>query len=73
MESLFIKVASLHLSADKIIKKRLRHRCFLANIAKFLRTPILKNLCKQLLLNMRNSRKVRVYLVAYILIYQGKH
>ena len=31
-----------------IIKKRLQHRCFPVNIAKFLRTPILKNICKQL-------------------------
>ena len=30
------------------IKKRLQHRCFLVNIAKFLRTPILKNLGERL-------------------------
>ena len=30
-------------------EKRLQHRCFLVNIAKFLRTPILKNICEQLL------------------------
>ena len=30
--------------------KRHQHRCFPVNIAKFLRTPILKNIWKQLLL-----------------------
>ena len=32
------------------IKKELQHRYFLAKFTKFLRTPILKNICKQLLL-----------------------
>ena len=32
------------------IKKRLQHRCFPVNIAQFLRTPTLKNVCDQLLL-----------------------
>ena len=32
------------------IKKRLQNRCFPVSIAKFLRTPILKNICKQLTL-----------------------
>ena len=30
------------------IKKRLQHRCFPVNIGKFLRTPILENICEQL-------------------------
>ena len=30
------------------IKKRLQHRCFPVNIAKFSRTPILKNICERL-------------------------
>ena len=34
--------------ACNFIKKRLQHSCFPVNIAKFLRTPILKNICKQL-------------------------
>ena len=34
------------------IKKRLQHMCFPVNIAKFLRTPILKNICKRLLLHL---------------------
>ena len=39
------------LQACNLLKKRLQHRCFLVNIAKFLRTPILKNICKRLLLS----------------------
>ena len=38
------------LLACKFIKKRLQHRCFLANIAKFLRTAFLKNFSERLLL-----------------------
>ena len=30
------------------IKKRLQLRCFPMNIAKFLRTPVLKNICERL-------------------------
>ena len=37
-------------AAATLIKKRLQHRCFPANIAKFLRTAILKNICERLLL-----------------------
>ena len=29
-----------------VISKRLQHRCFPVNIGKFLRTPILKNICE---------------------------
>ena len=39
------------LQACNFIKKRLQHRCFLGNVAKFLRTPILKNTCERLLLS----------------------
>ena len=41
LESLFIKVASLE--AYKLIKKGFQHRCFLMNIANFLRKFYLKN------------------------------
>ena len=34
----------------KFLKNTLRHRCFPVNIAKFLRTPILKSICERLLL-----------------------
>ena len=30
------------------IKKRVQHRCFPVNIAKFLKTPILRNVCERL-------------------------
>ena len=36
--------------ACNFIKKTLQHRCFPMNIAKFLRTPILRNIWEQLLL-----------------------
>ena len=35
-------------------KKRLQNRCFPMNIAKFLRTLILNNICKRLLLGVAN-------------------
>ena len=48
LESLFNKAADL--LACNVIKKRLQHRCFIVNIAKSLRTPILKINCERLLL-----------------------
>ena len=38
------------LQACNFIKKKLQHRCFLENTAKFLRAAILKNICERLLL-----------------------
>ena len=38
--------------AGNLIKKRLQHRCFPVNIAKFVVTPVLKNSCVWLLLKM---------------------
>ena len=38
-----------------VIQKRFQHRCFPVNIAKFLRTPILKNICEWLLLVILES------------------
>ena len=38
------------LQACNFIKKRIQNRCFLVKFAKFLRTPILKNMCERLLL-----------------------
>ena len=40
----------IKLQKRKVIKKKLQHRCFPVNIAKFLTTPILKNICERLLL-----------------------
>ena len=48
LESVFNKVAGL--KASNIIKNRLQHRCFPVKFAKFLRTPILNNICERLLL-----------------------
>ena len=42
------------LEACNFTKKRLQHRCCPVNIAKFLRTLILKNICKRLLLCQQN-------------------
>ena len=46
--SLFNKVAGL--PSCSFIEKRLQHRCFPVNIAKNLIAPILKDICKWLLL-----------------------
>ena len=48
LESLFDKVAVIQPS--NFNKERLQHRCFPVNIANFLKTPILKNICERLLL-----------------------
>ena len=47
LEPLFNKIAGLN--ACIFIQKRHQHRLFPDNIAKFFRTPILKNLCERLL------------------------
>ena len=52
-ELLFNKVTGLEVW--NFIKKRLQQRCFLVNIAKFLRTPILKNICQWLLLHSNHK------------------
>ena len=48
LEPLFNKAADLQVC--NFIKKRLQHRCFSCDIEKFLRIPILKNICERLLL-----------------------
>ena len=50
IEPLFNKVAGLH--GYNFIKKKLECRFFPVNIAKFLRTPILNNICQRLLFYM---------------------
>ena len=52
IESPFNKV---RLKTSQFIKKRLQHLCLLVNIAKSLRTTILKNICERLLL-MRSGK-----------------
>ena len=55
-QSLFKKVAGLQACQTcNFIKKRLQHRCFPMKLAKFLRTPILKNICKRLFLQKPSS------------------
>ena len=46
----FLYYLSLRLQVLNFIKKILQHGCFPMNIAKFLRAPILKNICGRLLL-----------------------
>ena len=48
LESLYNKVAVLQPS--NFPKERLQHKFFPVNIGKFLKTPILKNICERLLL-----------------------
>ena len=40
-----------------IIEKGLQRRCFPVNIAKYLRTPFLKNICERLLLEGAFNKK----------------
>ena len=53
----FVKFTGKHLCQSHffnkvaLLKKRLRHRCFPVNFAKFLRTPFLQNTFGRLLLN----------------------
>ena len=55
-ESLFNKVVGLQ--ACNFLEKRLQQRYFPEKYAKFLRTPILKNICKRLLLNVENFKQL---------------
>ena len=50
LDYLFNKVAGL--KGCNFFKKRLQQRCFSVIDAKFLRTPILKDICKRLLLKI---------------------
>ena len=46
---------SSYLKAWNFIKERYQHRCSPVNIAKFLRTSILKNICKRLLQRLSSN------------------
>ena len=48
---IYVQVAGL--KAYNLIKKRLQHRCFLVNVAKFLRSPFLIEQLRWLLLCYR--------------------
>ena len=51
-ENTFIGVSSYN-----FIKKRVQHSCFPVNITKFSRTPILKNICEELLSDITITKK----------------
>ena len=69
LESLFNKVADIE--ACNVIKKRLQHRCFSMNIAKFLGTPILKNICERMLLKITRytGTKWIILLITFSLLF----
>ena len=46
------------LQSCNFIKKRLQHKCLLTNIEKFLRTPILNNICERLVLRVFLHEKI---------------
>ena len=48
--SLFFNKVAAGLRPATLLKKRLRHMCFLVNFDKFLRTPFLQNTSERLLL-----------------------
>ena len=50
--SLFFNKNAEFQACSFFLKKRLQHKFFLDNIAKFLRTAILKNICERLLLRV---------------------
>ena len=56
LESLYNKTAGLQ-DCD-LIKKKLQHRCFHVNIAKFLSAPILKNICERLRLTHHEVKQL---------------
>ena len=58
--SVLWKKVLLKISQACNLIKRLQHRCFPVNFAKFLRTPIMQNICKQLLLKWKTHRWVGI-------------
>ena len=79
LESILIKLQGLR--ACNFIKKKLQHRCFLTKFVKFLRIPIVKNICERLLLYFQHNshhhfhynhfhyhRKVHLYRLRILLI-----
>ena len=66
LESLFNNVSDLY--ACNFIKKRPQHICFPVSIEKFVRTPILKNICERLLLlNVVNKLDISWKIYIYFL------
>ena len=54
----------IKLQASTLIK-RLQHRCFPVKFEKFLRTPILKNICERLLLKVGKRHQTGLFNVLY--------
>ena len=44
-----LKISQIHVKTPVLLKKRLWHKCFPLNFAKFLRTPFLQNTSERLL------------------------
>ena len=68
--SLFNKVAGSQ--AHKFIRKRLQHRCFHVKLAKFLRTPFLKNtsigcFCNKSAIKAKTFWKNKFYIILHFL------
>ena len=69
----FYTKAANFLQACNFIKKRLEHSCFPVNIAKMLRTAILKNICQRLLqtiVTRNNSLEIQAVKLRFLLIYE---
>ena len=55
IEKGILKLAGLKLADLNFLKNKLRHRCFPADFANFLRTPFLQNISRRLLLTMHGA------------------
>ena len=60
LKSLFNKIPCLQ--ACNFIKKRLQHSCFPVKFAKFLRTPILKNIGERPATLLRRDSNIAIFL-----------
>ena len=60
-----VKEGVLKNFACNFIKKRLQGRCFLAKLAKVLRTSIFKNICERLLLQDITEKTIHLFLFIY--------
>ena len=68
VESFLWSASSCKPSACMFFKKRLQHKCFPVNSAKLLRIPILRNICKRLLMEVfyKKSRSSSLYPLFFI-------
>ena len=68
--SFFNKVVFFN-EAATLLKKRLWHKCFLVNFAKFLKTPFSQNTSGRLLLKIETKRKVLLDVSTVKHLYSG--